>query len=105
MRVNPGASPTIQNTQTEGLKKSEQTAKTDRAKQIEQMAKSQGSSPARAEISDKGKELAKAHAVAKSSPDVREERIAALKARIADGSYKVDADAIADKMLKEHAAF
>lgn len=103
MRVNPGANPSVQNTQTEALKKSEQTAKPDRLKNIEQAKRAEGSSPsARAEISDKGKEFAKVHAAASSAPDVREERIAELKRRIAGGDYKVDSEAVADKMIKEH---
>jgi flagellar biosynthesis anti-sigma factor FlgM len=33
---------------------------------------------------------------------VREEKIAALKARIAEGKYKVDADKVADRMVDDH---
>jgi negative regulator of flagellin synthesis FlgM len=60
------------------------------------------SGDAKAEISAKGKEFAKAKAIANNAPDVREEKIAALKKRIAEGHYKVDADAIADRMVDEH---
>lgn len=106
MRVNPSVSGNIQGTQTEGLKKSEQAAKPDRAKQLEQMAKTQSSTaPAASEISAKGKDFAKAHAVASAVSDIREDKIAALKKRIADGEYRIDNDAIADKMIGEHAAF
>ena len=105
MRVNPGASQNIQGTQTEGLKKTEQAAKPDRARQAEQIAKSRGISDTKApELSDKGKDLAKAYAVASATPDVREDRIEALKKRIASGDYKIDSDAIADKMISDHAA-
>lgn len=37
---------------------------------------------------------------ARSAPDVRADRVAALKAAIADGSYKVDARGLADKMIE-----
>lgn len=105
MRVNPGVSQNIQGTQTEGLKKSEQTAKPDRARQAEQVAKSRGISDTKApELSDKGKDLAKAYAVASATPDVREDRIAELKKRIASGDYKIDSDKVAEKMIGEHAA-
>ncbi|NCN40156.1 flagellar biosynthesis anti-sigma factor FlgM [bacterium] len=36
---------------------------------------------------------------AKASSGVRADRVAALKAAIADGSYKVDSKALADKMI------
>jgi negative regulator of flagellin synthesis FlgM len=105
MRVNPNVNPNIQGTKTEGPKKTEQTAQPERARQIEQLAKTKDSSgPARAEISDKGKEFAKAHAAASAAPDVRESRIAELKKRIADGNYKIDSDKIADRMMSEHSA-
>lgn len=59
---------------------------------------------AKTEISPKAKEAAQAKAVATSAPDVREERVAALKKQIAEGKYKIDADAIASKMVDEHLA-
>lgn len=103
MKVNTSVNSNIQSTQTEGLKKAEKSAKTERASQIEKLAKEQGSvSPAGAEISTRGKEMAKAAAVARATPDVREDRIAELKKRIAAGEYKVDAEAVADKMMNEH---
>ena len=57
---------------------------------------------ANTEISAKGKDFAKAKAVASAAPDVREEKIAELKKRIAAGKYHVDADAVADRMMDEH---
>jgi negative regulator of flagellin synthesis FlgM len=36
---------------------------------------------------------------ARAAPDVRTDRVAALKAQLADGSYKVDAKKLADKMI------
>ncbi|MBC7384625.1 MAG: flagellar biosynthesis anti-sigma factor FlgM [Cryobacterium sp.] len=106
MRVNPSVSGNVQGTQTEGLKKSEATAKPDRARQVEQMAKNQADAePAGAEISAKGKDFAKAHAVASAVSDIREDKIAELKKRIASGDYQIDNDAIADKMIGEHASF
>ena len=43
----------------------------------------------------------KAMQIAKSTSPVREDRIAAIKAQIADGTYKVDPGRIADGMLVE----
>jgi negative regulator of flagellin synthesis FlgM len=103
MRVNPNVNRNIQGSQTEGLKKSEHTRKPDRARQAEEIAKHHGipSHPS-AEISGRAKEFAKAHSVAAATPDVREDRIAELKRRIASGEYKVDSEKVAEKMLGEH---
>src|ERR1700737_2701696 len=78
------------------------TKKGEKAAEAPSNAPVSASGDAKTEISAKGKEFAKAKAVANDAPDVREEKIAALKARIADGKYKVDADAIADRMIDEH---
>ncbi len=63
-------------------------------------------------ISDAAKSKAEAYQkaldIAKSTPDIREDRVAELKKQIADGTYKPDAGRIADGMLheaiKEHLA-
>lgn len=60
------------------------------------------SSDANADISPRSREFAQAKAVATAAPDVREGRVAELKKRISEGSYHVDADAIADRMVDEH---
>ena len=39
--------------------------------------------------------------VIRQLPEIRQERVAELKTRIDQGSYKVDADALADRMLEE----
>ncbi len=60
----------------------------------------------KADISPKAKEMAQEMAkvkdLAAQAPDVREEKIAELKRRINQGQYKVDADAIADRLVDEH---
>jgi len=56
------------------------------------------------DISTRGKDFAAANVVAKNAPDTREDKIAELKKRIADGNYKVDAKAVADRMVDEHLA-
>jgi negative regulator of flagellin synthesis FlgM len=74
----------------------------EKAAEASKSANVAASGDANADISAKGKEFAKAKAVASEAPDVREEKIAALKARIAEGRYKIDADAIADRMVDDH---
>ncbi|MBM4251492.1 MAG: flagellar biosynthesis anti-sigma factor FlgM [Deltaproteobacteria bacterium] len=63
-------------------------------------------------ISDAAKTKAEAYQkaldIARSTPDVREDRVSDIKKQIADGTYKPDAGRIADGMLheaiKEHLA-
>jgi negative regulator of flagellin synthesis FlgM len=57
------------------------------------------------QISDQAKSKAdafqKALGIARATPDVREDRVAALKKQIADGTYQVDSGKVADGMLLE----
>lgn len=53
-------------------------------------------------ISSRAKDIAKAKEVASSTPDIDEARVARLKAAIQSGSYKADADKIADRLVDEH---
>lgn len=56
-------------------------------------------------VSDKARARAadqkKAMDIAMKTPDVREDRVAALKAQIDAGTYKVDSGKIADGMVRE----
>ncbi len=109
MKVNSTANPRVQSTQSEKIQKSDQASRTEKLRQIEK-AKQEYKTPASSssstntEISATAKDAAKAHAVAASTPDVREDRVAELKRKIAEGSYKIDSDAIAEKMIGEHSA-
>lgn len=106
MRVNSTNVPNTQSAQTEQLKKSDAPAKSLRKDAAEKFQKTAISNEsARADISAKGKDFAAAHAVAKSAPDIREDRIADLKKRIAEGKYEVDANKLADKLVNEHMNF
>lgn len=51
------------------------------------------------EISSFGKDLQIAKQAVASSSDIREEKIAEYKRRIANGTYNVSAEAFADKIL------
>ena len=57
------------------------------------------------ELSPQARQMAdarkKAADIARSTPDVREDRVAALKAQIAAGTYKPDSGKIADGILRE----
>ncbi len=43
------------------------------------------------------------HTAAQNAPDVRQEKVNAIKQDVANGTYKVDSRKIAAKMLKENA--
>jgi len=61
-----------------------------------------GASSEKVSLSPESLLLQEGVATAKASPDVRTEKVAALKAAISSGTYKVDAHAVADKMLESH---
>jgi negative regulator of flagellin synthesis FlgM len=104
MRVNQTNSNQVQGTETK------RTGKADKAQDNRAAAAAKGGESAKSsdavksDISSRAKDSAKARAVATSAPDVREDKIAELKRRIADGNYKVDAGAVADRMVNEHLA-
>ena len=52
-------------------------------------------------FSDRARELARANAAVREAADLREERIRALRARIADGTYRPDAREIAHRIVEE----
>lgn len=48
--------------------------------------------------------MSQAKQIAVNTPDVREERIAELRRRIAEKSYNVEPEAVAEKMIEAHSA-
>lgn len=54
------------------------------------------------EISQIGKEFQVAKKAIAASPDVREERVNALKQQIDSGTYEVSDEALADKLLDQY---
>ena len=55
-------------------------------------------------LSEQARGLQRALTVVTGLPDVRNERIAELRARLASGDYHVDADEIARRMVEEGAS-
>jgi negative regulator of flagellin synthesis FlgM len=53
------------------------------------------------ELSETGKRVQEAHKQLESIPDIREEKVAQLKEQVENGTYEVDAEQVADKMIKE----
>lgn len=110
MRVNNPTSPNVQGTQTnrtETAKKSEQAQSTQKARSAAEVygKAATPSADAVTEISSKARDMATARAAATSAPDVREDKIAELKRRIAEGKYEVDSTKIADKLVNDHLSY
>jgi len=53
------------------------------------------------EISSQSRELQKIHDILAQTPDIRSEKVAALKKAIEEGRYQVSAENIAQKMIQE----
>ncbi|MCK7510317.1 MAG: flagellar biosynthesis anti-sigma factor FlgM [Desulfobacterales bacterium] len=52
-------------------------------------------------ISDTAKRIQDARFQLESIPDTRPEKVAEIKRRIEDGTYEINPDKIADKMIRE----
>lgn len=55
---------------------------------------------ARVNLSEESKVAQKAAETIRNTPDVRQEKIQALKEKIEAGQYQVDSDKVADKLLR-----
>jgi negative regulator of flagellin synthesis FlgM len=53
------------------------------------------------EISSQSRDLKKIHDILGRTPDIRSEKVAALKKAVAEGRYQVSAEDIAAKMIQE----
>ncbi|MGD8883878.1 MAG: flagellar biosynthesis anti-sigma factor FlgM [Desulfobacterales bacterium] len=52
-------------------------------------------------LSDMAKTVQEAQTQLESIPDVREEKVAELREQVENGTYEIDAEKIADKMLRD----
>ncbi len=52
-------------------------------------------------LSDDAKMMAQARGVASETPDVRAEKVAALREQVQNGTYKIDNERVAEGILKE----
>ena len=60
-----------------------------------------GAQEERVTLSDQARDIQQARQALSELPEVREEKVAELKARIDNGSYRVDGDKVAEKMIGE----
>ena len=92
---------------TAGADKAGEAQKSNKTSASERAGASTNGTPGNydVQISSQAKQRAefrkKLFDAAKDSPEIREDRVAELKARIAEGSYKVDTGKVADAMLRE----
>lgn len=54
------------------------------------------------EISENAKLMKRAAEVAHGAPDVRAEKVGALKKAVREGKYQVDSEKVADRLVDEH---
>jgi flagellar biosynthesis anti-sigma factor FlgM len=58
---------------------------------------------AKVKLSDRAQDMKKIKSAVDAAPEADEAKIAKFKSLIANGQYKVDSKAVADKMVDEHA--
>lgn len=63
---------------------------------------SENSQAAKVELSGRAQDIKKIKELANNSPDVDMNKVEKFKKLIAEGKYKVDAKAVADRMVDEH---
>lgn len=68
----------------------------------ESILSSKSDSSAKVDFSTRAKEIKKAKDIATSTPDIDEAKVAKYQSMIDKGEYKVDAKAVADRMVDEH---
>ena len=103
----PVGNPGLGKTKDADSSKAAVVAELGNANSISQAAASAGNANKNygVELSDRAKSRAaeqkKAFDIAKNTPDIREDKVAEIKARIQAGTYEVDSGKIADGMLRE----
>jgi negative regulator of flagellin synthesis FlgM len=85
-----------QTTQIRAIAALRKTAATTRASDLSAVPRKADS----VEISDAARALTSASRAVAAAPDVREDRVAAIKASLADGTYSVDSRVLAQKMAR-----
>ena len=67
----------------------------------ENINKNSGLSNEKVDLSERAGHLNKIREIVQKTPDIREEKVTLLRKKIASGSYNVNSQDIAGKMLKE----
>jgi negative regulator of flagellin synthesis FlgM len=103
MKINPNnvnstASAALTNGKTDKV-----DVKKDRnsAGELAALGKAKVNDSAKINLSERAQNIKKAHDVLSASPDIDEAKVARLQKLIDGGNYKVDAEAIADRLIDE----
>lgn len=75
-----------------GMKEGKPAGQVDQAQE--------GTGTDKVQLSGRSKEIARAQEVLKSTPDVRAQKVADIKSKIESGTYNVQAEKVADAMLR-----
>ncbi|MEK6628578.1 MAG: flagellar biosynthesis anti-sigma factor FlgM [Bdellovibrionota bacterium] len=96
------------NTKDAKSEKASSAAKADATKKNSKTSESaaadvarSGSQATKVELSPRVQDIKKIKEAAKNAPDVNADKVAKFKQMIAEGKYKVDAKAVAEKMVDE----
>ena len=102
MRINPTNPSLVQANDTSGSKKAEKIKQSSYEVKAGGPSVSSKTESASAEISSKAKDMAQAKQIASDAPDVREEKIAALREQIQNKKYNVSASDVSDRLVDDH---
>lgn len=100
MKVNTNA-PSHPGLNVDQTKQADKASRTTEAKEDKAQV-SASNAGSTVEISDRARMMKKANEIVAETPDIRWDKVEALKKKIQSGEYKVDAGDIADKLLAEH---
>jgi len=91
----------LTNSQQAGTKPVKDTGAAEKVAQQELRRQEQAQPEAedKVELSSVAKDLQRAAEIAKATPDVRADKVAALKEKVESGNYEVDSKKVASKMI------
>ena len=100
----------VSNTNISGIDQNKETGKASSAAPVSEgkgrktprVSKETIESTDKVQVSDRAKDSATAKAVALAAPDINEEKVNRIKDSIKSGTYKVDTDKIADRLVDDH---
>ena len=89
-------------TKTKGAKKSASTTASANTQGAQKTNEASDSGSAKVKLSERAQDMKKIRERIDSTPDVDDAKVAKYKSMLSNGQYKVDAKAVADKMVDEH---
>ncbi|PIT99369.1 MAG: flagellar biosynthesis anti-sigma factor FlgM [Bdellovibrionales bacterium CG10_big_fil_rev_8_21_14_0_10_45_34] len=102
MKVNGNISNLTAGINAKGLEQQKGSEKSSNANSADALLNNES---AKVDLSERAKDILRAKEIAMNTSDVDEEKVARLQSLIDSGKYKVDAQAIADRMVDDHLIF